>query len=551
MFTKVVILSAVLAISAAGLLPEPHYSSAAAVSSQSIVRHEQPLAYHAAPVAYHAAPVAYHAAPVAVHAAPAHYGSHAVSSQNIVSHATVAAAPAHYAVAHAAPVHYTAPAHGYVAAHQPEPYDAHPKYDFAYSVADGHTGDNKSQHESRDGDAVHGEYSLHEADGSIRTVHYTADAHSGFNAVVSHSAPGHHAAPAVHAAPVHVLAHHSQAMYQLEVQFHSNMFSKVVILSAVLAISAAGLLPEPHYSSAAAVSSQSIVRHEQPLAVAAPVAYHAAPVAYHTAPVAYHAAPVAVHAAPAHYGSHAVSSQNIVRHATVAAAPAHYAVAHAAPVHYAAPAHGYVAAHQPEPYDAHPKYDFAYSVADSHTGDNKSQHESRDGDAVHGEYSLHEADGSIRTVHYTADAHSGFNAVVSHSAPGHHAAPAPLAVAAPVAYHAAPVAYHAAPVAYHAAPVAVHAAPAHYGSHAAHPKYDFAYSVADSHTGDNKSQHESRDGDAVHGEYSLHEADGSIRTVHYTADAHSGFNAVVSHSAPGHHAAPAVHAAPVHVLAHH
>ncbi|CAH2107159.1 unnamed protein product [Euphydryas editha] len=239
MFTKVLSLSAVLVVASAGLLPEPHYSSAAAVSSQSIVRHDEshaagaspvayqaaPVAYHATPVAYHAAPVSYHATPIAYHSSPVHYSSAAaVSSQSIQRHdqphATVAVAPvAHYAaapVAHyaaaptvhyaAAPtVHYAAApvaAHRIVSAHEEE--YAHPKYDFSYSVADGHTGDNKSQHESRDGDAVHGEYSLVEADGSVRTVQYTADAHNGFNAVVSNSAPARHAAPAA----AHILAHH-------------------------------------------------------------------------------------------------------------------------------------------------------------------------------------------------------------------------------------------------------------------------------------------------------------------------------------------------------
>ncbi|KAL0892017.1 hypothetical protein ABMA27_015242 [Loxostege sticticalis] len=251
------------------------------------------------------------------------------------------------------------------------------------------------------------------------------------------------------------------------------MFSKILALSAVLAVSAAGLLPEPHYSSAAAVSSQSIVRHDQPqtyatkLVAAAPVAKVAvaAPV-YHAAP-----APVAYHAAPVHYSSaDAVSSQSIVRHdqqpsaKLVSAAPVYHAPAqyayhaapaavtyhaapapvayHAAPAHVSyhaapaavayhtapvakviAPAAKVLVAHHEEEY-AHPKYDYSYSVADGHTGDNKSQHESRDGDAVHGEYSLVEADGSIRKVEYTADDHNGFNAVVSHSAPAHHAAPA-------------------------------------------------------------------------------------------------------------------------------
>lgn len=62
---------------------------------------------------------------------------------------------------------------------------------------------------------------------------------------------------------------------------------------------------------------------------------------------------------------------------------------------------------------AHPQYSFQYGVHDSHTGDIKQQHETRDGDVVKGQYSLVEPDGSVRTVDYTADHHNGFNAVVS------------------------------------------------------------------------------------------------------------------------------------------
>ncbi|XP_030037948.2 cuticle protein 8 [Manduca sexta] len=203
------------------------------------------------------------------------------------------------------------------------------------------------------------------------------------------------------------------------------MFSKIIALSALVAVATAGLLPAAHYSPAAAVSSQSIVRHDEGhapaarLAVAAPIAYHAAPapVAYHAAPaaVAYHAAPAAVsyHAAPAPVAYHAPVAKVI--------APAPRLV---------------VSAHHEEEY-AHPKYDFSYSVADGHSGDNKSQHESRDGDAVHGEYSLVEADGSVRRVQYSADDHHGFNAVVSNSAPAH----APVAHA-PIAHAPVLLAHH-------------------------------------------------------------------------------------------------------------
>ncbi|XP_052870722.1 adenylate cyclase, terminal-differentiation specific-like [Anopheles cruzii] len=66
--------------------------------------------------------------------------------------------------------------------------------------------------------------------------------------------------------------------------------------------------------------------------------------------------------------------------------------------------------HIDEDHDA--QYDFSYGVHDDHTGDIKSQHESRHGDQVHGQYSLIDSDGHKRTVEYTADDHNGFNAVV-------------------------------------------------------------------------------------------------------------------------------------------
>ncbi|CAG4997423.1 unnamed protein product [Parnassius apollo] len=94
---------------------------------------------------------------------------------------------------------------------------------------------------------------------------------------------------------------------------------------------------------------------------------------------------------------------------------------------------------------------FSYGVADPHTGDVKSQHETRVGDNVVGQYSLLESDGHRRTVDYAAGPHSGFNAIVRRD-------PAVIAHAAPavVAAHAAPLAYAA-----HASPLAVgaHIAP--------------------------------------------------------------------------------------------
>ncbi|KAF6211615.1 hypothetical protein GE061_012128 [Apolygus lucorum] len=70
---------------------------------------------------------------------------------------------------------------------------------------------------------------------------------------------------------------------------------------------------------------------------------------------------------------------------------------------------------------SHPSYVFKYGVKDLHTGDIKHQWEEREGDKVKGEYSLVEADGSVRTVSYTADDHNGFNAEVKKT--GHNIHP--------------------------------------------------------------------------------------------------------------------------------
>ena len=84
-------------------------------------------------------------------------------------------------------------------------------------------------------------------------------------------------------------------------------------------------------------------------------------------------------------------------------------------------------------------YSFKYGVSDGHTGDQKNQWETREGDVVQGEYSLKEADGTIRTVQYTADPHRGFNAVVKKSGHALH----------PQLYHQEPLVHHYAPVVYH------------------------------------------------------------------------------------------------------
>ncbi|CAH2264134.1 jg10301 [Pararge aegeria aegeria] len=93
-----------------------------------------------------------------------------------------------------------------------------------------------------------------------------------------------------------------------------------------------------------------------------------------------------------------------------------------------------------------PNYSFNYAVNDPHTGDNKAQWETRDGDVVRGAYSLVEPDGNIRIVEYVADSIHGFNAVVKRTRPNVHPVSLPAAaplIAAPVfepVAHIAPIA---------------------------------------------------------------------------------------------------------------
>ncbi|KAF5275610.1 hypothetical protein FQA39_LY06722 [Lamprigera yunnana] len=129
------------------------------------------------------------------------------SSYNL-GHAVVQhAAPV---LVHAAPVHASYGGHGHEHGHQVD-YYAHPKYEFKYGVSDKHTHDHHSQHEVRDGDAVHGEYSLHEADGTVRHVKYTADHKNGFNAHVTRT--GHAVHPETHVKQAFVVHGHHDAQH--------------------------------------------------------------------------------------------------------------------------------------------------------------------------------------------------------------------------------------------------------------------------------------------------------------------------------------------------
>ncbi|BET00730.1 unnamed protein product [Nesidiocoris tenuis] len=94
---------------------------------------------------------------------------------------------------------------------------------------------------------------------------------------------------------------------------------------------------------------------------------------------------------------------------------------------------------------------------------------------------------------------------------------------------------------YHALALGHYGGEEHHYDHYAPPHYAFEYSVHDPHTGDVKSQHETREGDVVKGFYTLQEADGTTREVHYTADDHNGFNAEVKKIGHAIHHEPLYH----------
>ncbi|CAH0728869.1 unnamed protein product, partial [Brenthis ino] len=287
-------------------------------------------------------------------------------------------------------------------------YHTHPKYDFEYKVVDHHTGDIKSQHESRDGDVVKGYYALHQPDGSERAVHYHGDHHTGYCALL--------------------LLSHLRLL---------NMDTGMAM----------GMAMGTHRSTS--LVTTDILKSCKYMA-------------------------------------------DMVM--------------------------------------TYPKYDFGYKVEDHHTGDIKSQHESRDGDVVKGYYALHQPDGSERAVHYHGDHHTGFCALLllSHLRLPNMDMDMDMDMAMGTHRNTSLVTTVILQSSKYMADMAM-----------THPKYDFEYKVVDHHTGDIKSQHESRDGDVVKGYYALHQPDGSERAVHYHGDHHTGFHADVKfathHLAPKHH----------------
>lgn len=99
--------------------------------------------------------------------------------------------------------------------HQDQDQHSDPSYTFGYAVRDDWSGDRKSQHESRQGDRVRGQYRMVESDGTERVVDYSADDRNGFNAVVRHEPEWHQHPVAIAVRPVAVVVaehdrHHRQ-----------------------------------------------------------------------------------------------------------------------------------------------------------------------------------------------------------------------------------------------------------------------------------------------------------------------------------------------------
>lgn len=81
--------------------------------------------------------------------------------------------------------------------------------------------------------------------------------------------------------------------------------------------------------------------------------------------------------------------------------------------------------YQDEHQHSGPNYSYGYSVRDDWSGDWKSQHESRHGDRVRGQYRMLESDGTERIVDYSADERNGFKAIVRNE-PKWHFHPVPV-----------------------------------------------------------------------------------------------------------------------------
>ncbi|CAH0399403.1 unnamed protein product [Chilo suppressalis] len=195
------------------------------------------------------------------------------------------------------------------------------QYEYSYSVQDDHSGDVKQQKENRNGDAVHGFYSLVQPDGTQRIVEYTADKVHGFNAVVRYEGQPHPAPAKIAYAPP-----------QAQVAYAPAPVAKVTYAPAQPQVTYAPAQPQVAYAPA------PVTKIAYAPAPVAKVNY-AAPIAYaNPAPVAYAQAPIPV---PVAYPNSAPVAYAHAQHPAYAHAPR---VAYPAPlghVTYSSPAYSY------------------------------------------------------------------------------------------------------------------------------------------------------------------------------------------------------------------
>lgn len=114
--------------------------------------------------------------------------------------------------------------------------DAPAHYEFKYDVHDAHTGDIKSQQETRHDDKVEGFYTLVEPDGHRRIVHYTANDHDGFNAKVDREYVGGHEQQQQHG-QVHKIAIAAPAIHKVAIAAPSIQYTAPSYSSGSLGLS--------------------------------------------------------------------------------------------------------------------------------------------------------------------------------------------------------------------------------------------------------------------------------------------------------------------------
>ncbi|XP_049299378.1 probable zinc transporter protein DDB_G0282067 [Anopheles funestus] len=100
-------------------------------------------------------------------------------------------------------------------------YVAKPDYVFEYGVEDPKSKVSQSRKEHRHEDELHGEYSLHQPDGKLRTVKYSSNKHSGFQAeVLIDGKPLHEEELAKLAHEAAAQSAHGAQLHQHQHQFH-------------------------------------------------------------------------------------------------------------------------------------------------------------------------------------------------------------------------------------------------------------------------------------------------------------------------------------------